>query len=280
MVNNISSIQATTSWTKTPVLPTKMLMHRWFISFGLGFSDLNILKTFHVGVNLTSWEKQIYLVNALLIVVVVVALYRLLHMPERRNSLVFLLFLLLVSWLPLAASDILLGGSKSAIPRYLLPCYVSLHLIVAFLLSDGLKRARSAVKQQFWQLGIAGCLALGLMSCVVLVNSQNWWHRANRINFPIEFAEMVNEYKMPRVISDDDVGDVLALSYLLNDDVEMLLVQDVDNYKSEPGDVTGETFLYKTSEPLQAQLIEAGVFLQEIQPPTKYWQGSWQVVQK
>ncbi|MBT9317522.1 glycosyltransferase family 39 protein [Leptothoe spongobia] len=280
MMTNISGIQATTSWTKTPVLPTKILIHRWFISFGLGFADLNILKSFDVGVNLTSFEKQIYLVNALLLVVIVGALYRLLRMPELRNTVVFLILLLLISWFPLAVSDILLGGSKSAIPRYLLPCYISLHVIVAFVLNGGLAQGRSVMTSKFCRLGLAGCLAIGLMSCLVLSTSQNWWHRANRMNFPIEFAERVNRDKMPRIISDDDVGDVLALSYLLDDDVDMLLVKDGVDYRPAPGDVTDKTFLYKASVPLRATLMGAGAVLEEIQAPTQYWQGSWQVVQE
>lgn len=277
MVTNIAGIQETTSWTKTPILPTKMLIQRWFISLGLGFSDLNILKSFDVGANLTSWEKQIYLLNALLLVVVLLSFYRLMRLPGKRNTLIFLVLLLLVSWFPLAVSDVLLGGSKSAIPRYLLPCYISLSLLVSFFLDDGLSRAKSAMSQQIWRVSLIGCLGLGLVSCLVLINSQNWWHRANRINFPIEFAEIVNEYDNPRIISDDDVGDVLALSYLLNDDVELLLVK--DGYHPKPGDLTEETFLYKVSEPLQAKLMEAEVALEEMQTPTKYWQGSWQVVQ-
>lgn len=259
----------------------KLLIHRWIVSLGLGFADSNLLRRFDLGEVLTTVDKQFYLVNLAILALVVGAAYVLIkQQKDYCQPLIFLLLLLLVGWLPLVFSDIWVGGSKSAIPRYLLPSYLSMHLLVAFLLSEGLfSKSILRWKKHFWQISLVVLIMLGLSSCLSILRSDNWWHRANRLQFARDFAALANTYEAPLVISDDDVGDVLALTYLLNDDTRLQLV------KSEAGKTFGiskeasTVFLYKASEALQSSLEMEGAEFEVIQPRTPYWQGSLRVIE-
>ena len=88
-----------------------------------------------------------------------------------RLQSTFVLTLLAALLIPLAALDALTGSSVSLVTRYAFPSWVALEIAVAYLLAA---KTQLAIRQPWrgvWTAGLCTLLALGVVSCVVVVRS-------------------------------------------------------------------------------------------------------------
>ncbi|RJP85757.1 MAG: hypothetical protein C4518_15350 [Desulfobacteraceae bacterium] len=201
-----------TGWMKHP-LPKLTLAHNWLLSINRLFID---------------FPGSAYLIpiSAALVIFSLIILVR---RNPRRVWLLPVLLLTITGGIVILP-DILGGGMRSFLIRYLFPPLLSIELCVAYMIGSGIKyRSPQAPLMRFLAvLLIAG----GLFSQVMIVSSDKWWNKyQSEMNG--DAAAIINASDKPLLISmmgDINPGEVLSMSYHLDDHVELLLL----NYNSFP----------------------------------------------
>lgn len=145
----------------------------------------------------------------------------------RRESVRVWLFVFLLPGVPalmLTLPDLLYGGKRSIVPRYLVPIYLGFELAVVYGLSQQWSQFNTFRRWQrlAWQGLTVVILSAGLVSSAVIVQSDSWWNKTHNANV-LRLAQTINQTERPLVISDAEIGDLFALSYYLEPKVRLLL---------------------------------------------------------
>lgn len=215
---NLQRASATTDWTR--VSPGWLyLVKLWSLSFTALFLDLDF-----------GFDNIFtYLVRVPFLVLIIGAIYQIFHRASRSTWL-FVLTSIFVPFLILALPDLIIGGKRSAVSRYLISCFPGVQLAVAYLLANSVTAGR-----RFWQFILAAVFTASIVSCVVSSFSDTWWSK-DLSYFNAEVARKVNQEAIANrsikdtiVISDrgndfTNMGDLLSLSYLLDKDVKLMLL--------------------------------------------------------
>ncbi|MEG4442537.1 glycosyltransferase family 39 protein [Microcoleus sp. AT9_B5] len=218
LATNLERASATTDWTR--VSPGWLyLVKLWALSFTALFFDLDF------GFD-NIWN---YLLRLPFLVLIAAAIYTIC----RRTSSSTWLFIATSIFVPfslLALPDLILGGKRSAVSRYLISCFPGVQLAVAYLLACYLK-----TQERFWQVILALVFTASIASCTVSAFSDTWWSK-DLSYFNAEVAKIINKEAIANrsikdtiVISDrgndfTNMGDLLSLSYLLDKDVRLILM--------------------------------------------------------
>ena len=218
LATNLGRASATTDWTR--VSPGWLyLVKLWTLSFTALFFDLDF------GFN-NIWT---YLLRLPFLLLILAAIYKICRRTSSSTWL-FILTSIFVPFLLLALPDIILGGKRSAVSRYLISCFPGVQLAVAYLLACYLK-----TQQRFWQVILALVFTASIASCTVSAFSDTWWSK-DLSYFNAEVAKIINKEAIANrsikdtiVISDrgndfTNMGDLLSLSYLLDKDVRLILM--------------------------------------------------------
>ena len=218
LATNLQRASATTDWTR--VSPGWLyLVQLWTLSFTALFFDLDF------GFN-NIWT---YLLRLPFLLLIAAAIYQICRQTSSSTKL-FIVTSIFVPFLILALPDIILGGKRSAVSRYLISCFPGVQLAVAYLLASNVK-----TQQRFWQVTLAGVLTASIASCTVSAFSDTWWSK-DLSYFNAEVVRNINKEAIANrsikdtiVISDrgndfTNMGDLLSLSYLLDKDVRLMLL--------------------------------------------------------
>jgi hypothetical protein len=180
--------------------------------------------------------------------------------------------------LMLGLPDLLLGGQRFIVPRYPIPCYVGLHLAVAYLLSTYLAHS------QRWKAGVAKLIfflliALGVLSCSVYSQSDTWWNKQLSSHYH-QLADVINLSDRPLIIADSTSYypvSTVSLSYLLKPEAQFLLLSPID--KTSPFQTVPKNahtiFLFNLPEDFRHQFES-----QYQQDFTRAFQDPWNEVWK
>jgi len=269
---NANRAIATTDWTQnSPGID--YLLKLWLLSFTALFID------FDFGFD-NLWTFMARIPFLLLIGISLYAVYR--RTPPA--TWLFVLLSIFVPFLLLAIPDLVLGAKRSAVSRYLISCFPGVQLAVAFFLTHqlSLKRVysgRSPVlsntytpytlrpapytlfKTWFWRGTLAFIVLASLASLTVSAFSNSWWNK-DLSYYNDQTADILNNTASPIVISNigDDytnTGDLISLSYRLNNTVELLLLQSPDFVGTEEFQslLQGKTAIaFRPSQSLQQTL--------------------------
>ena len=218
LATNLERASATTDWTR--VSPGLLyLVKLWTLSFTALFFDLDF------GFD-NIWT---YVLRLPFLLLIAAAIYQVCRWT-RSSTWLFILTSIFVPFLILALPDLILGGKRSAVSRYLISCFPGVQLAVAYLLASSLKSP-----QRFWQVILALVFTASIASCTVSAFSDTWWSK-DLSYFNAEVAKNINKevianrsIKDTIVISDrgndfTNMGDLLSLSYLLDKDVRLMLL--------------------------------------------------------
>ncbi|MBW4518413.1 MAG: glycosyltransferase family 39 protein [Scytolyngbya sp. HA4215-MV1] len=195
------------------------------------------------------------------------ALYFLCRDTPRRDWL-FIITLIGVTGIALLVPDVLFGGRRSSITRYVIPCFLGIQIAVAYLLTVKLapflcQPEAMAINrsQKYWRGMTIALILSGILSCAVSSQFQVWWNKSfakSRYNPAI--AQIVNQNAAAQpptlVISDEIPGYILSLSHLLSPQVYLQLVVE-PNIPTVPKGF-GKKYLYRASETLQQGLAQQG----------------------
>ncbi|MEG3984789.1 glycosyltransferase family 39 protein [Microcoleus sp. T3B2] len=218
LATNLGRASATTDWTR--VSPGLLyLVKLWTLSFTALFFD------FDLGFD-NIWT---YLLRLPFLLLIAAAIYQICRRTSSSTWL-FILTSIFVPFLILALPDIILGGKRSAVSRYLISCFPGVQLAVAYLIASNVK-----TQQRFWQVILALVFTATVSSCTVSAFSDTWWSK-DLSYFNAEVAKIINKEAIANrsikdtiVISDrgndfTNMGDLLSLSYLLDKDVRLMLM--------------------------------------------------------
>ena len=218
MATNLERASARAAWTR--VSPGWLyILRMWILSFTALFFDIEC----------SSKNIWIYLLRLPFLLLIAAALYKICRRTSSSTWL-FILTSIFVPFLILALPDLILGGKRSAVSRYLISCFPGVQLAVAYLLATNVK-----TQQRFWQVVLALVFTASVASCTVSAVSDTWWSK-DLSYFNAEVARNINKEAIANrsikdtiVISDrgndfTNMGDLLSLSYLLDKDVRLMLL--------------------------------------------------------
>jgi uncharacterized membrane protein len=168
---------------------------RLFFDVGLGSGD--------------SWQAILPAVPFILALtaLVIYAFYFLYQRAEPRISgfITTLTFTPTVFYL---ASDLLIGGRLSGLPRYAIGLLVGVQLAVTYLLTQQVKRS--------WNMILALVLASSLFSCALSFPAIVWWHKSPLTTGSIpQVAALLHPLPRPYIITDQGFADLPALAHQL-----------------------------------------------------------------
>lgn len=259
LLGNYQRAFAATSWTSANV-PLPFMLKQWTLHFTALFVDL------HFGFD-NAWTFILRVPFVLLILLGLYSVYR--NTPQW--TWLFVIGFIGLPFLALALPDLLLGGMRSAIARYLIPCYAGVQLAVAYFLAILLTHRR-AIGQ--WILVFV--FTSSIISISVSATSKVWWHLETSYTNPA-VLEVLNARPSPLVVSDrgngdTNPGDLLALSYGLKNNVRLFGVgqpADLESLRAE-----SNLYVFRPSEPLRSALEDQGWQLQEVVWFGTLWQAS------
>ncbi|HEY9665744.1 MAG TPA: glycosyltransferase family 39 protein [Coleofasciculaceae cyanobacterium] len=215
--NSLQKAQASTAWSSTQV-PLSRLVKSWAGNISRVFFDINLDAT----------APAIYTIPPVLILLVLVSYsFYFLYRQTPINVYLFILTMIGIPFLALVLPDFVLGGLRSTVPRYLIPCFLGLLLTVAYLFSHKIFSSNS-LNQKLWLFLFAVVLSAEVVSCVVYSQSEVWWNKKPS-DTHVQAASLINQTNHPLVITSyykTNLGELLSMSYLLNDNVKIQLVSE------------------------------------------------------
>lgn len=182
------------------------------------------VQTWVVNLSRVFGHPESLLLGGVLLVMGAIALYHLCRTTSRQTWL-FLVLLAAVSAVPLVLPDLLGGGQRSLRIRYLIPCYLSLQIALAYWF------ARQAIWVKTWQqqvvrVSFISLIGVGIAACLVSSQAEIWWNKEPaKTGYYPAVANLINQAKNPLVITDTALVDTIALSYRLNPQVKLQLVE-------------------------------------------------------
>jgi uncharacterized membrane protein len=222
-----------------------------------------------------------YLLGFLTIALAVYSIYCLIRFNSIKVWL-FVLTLISSTWLTLLCLDLSLGGTRSTINRYLIPCFIGIQLAVAYLLSDRkiwkqfnrffLSTKGDRVNQNWhrrktkrlWQIIAIFIFSCGILSATISSYNAMWWNKGANYYVPA-MAKIIDRAERPLVITDNRTenqpltnisGDIISLSYLLKPETYIQLVVK-PNIPEIPSNFK-EIFVFNSSENLRHNLQQQG----------------------
>lgn len=258
LVRYADVVEATTAWAKVG-LPWVKMLRLSAMNFGRIFLDFDLNPDSHGG----------YLLALPVLILEVYALYFVYQNTPRRVSS-FILTLTFVPLIVLALPDLISGGQRSVVTRYLVPCFLGAHIAVAYTLAQQLQSIR-VVRRFVWRAIAALVVLGGIVSCGLSAQADTWWTKVVSYTHPA-IARTLNDAPQPIVISDAfgvNPGNMVALSYLTDEKVKFFLIPEVWRKPTIPNisDRGADLFLVNLPEPFREEVAQSfGKKLTEMGP--------------
>lgn len=248
VIANYQKIDKATSWTSQ-----KVSLFSWVASFAGNLSRL------FLDFNMGSDAPLMYLLPLLVpILAIAFTIFYSIYFLCRNTPLKVWLFVLTASGVTaifVVGSDLIVGGQRSTVPRYLIPCYLGIQLSVAYLLAAKMNSPSvKSGRRKLWQIVAIALLSSGVLSCAIASQAQLWWNKGS--GFSPEMVRIINQATKPLAISDEAVGSILSLSYVLDPKVRFQLV--VKPNVPEIPNGFSDIFLYSRSQYLRSGLEQEG----------------------
>ncbi|MBD3886718.1 glycosyltransferase family 39 protein [Phormidium tenue FACHB-886] len=217
VATNINQVNVAVNWTIRDQLTfteaAKMLLHHLSVTF-IDRGEVTLPLPIRTAFSLIKWAVRLLLLYGL---------YVLCRKAPLRISL-FILTLTLIPLLGLLLPDLLLGGTRSTVPRYAVPFYLGLNLVLTFLLTRELLPAVASSwrRQMVWRAITITVLTGSVVSCLLIAHSDRWWSKMISNNNR-ELAQIINQANRPLVVSDAGSGDLFSLSHYLDPEIKLLV---------------------------------------------------------
>lgn len=242
--------KASAGWVAVS-LPLSTTFTMWMLNLTRVFFD--------TGMNLFAPDAQLnWFVIVPVLLLEVYALYFLVKKAPKSGWL-FMVALVLGTSLPLIVPDLLSGGQRSTVTRYLLPFFLCLQIAVAYLIACLLSTAERS--QQAIAIALSTILAIaGIASGTAHLQANTWWNKVMSYHHPA-IAQRLNTSDNPILITDGygyNPANLVSLSYLLNESVTLLPLQEVGITLEIPAmsDLSRPIFLLNLPDYFQKAFIE------------------------
>lgn len=163
--------------------------------------------------------------------------------PPRRAWFVWLLAA--VPAAALAGPDLVWGGHRANVDRYMTGAYLGTELAVSLLLARRVRPASPGRTVRYWRLGLGLLIAGGLLTSYLGIRREAWNRPDNR--YDLEAARVINQAARPIVVIEGRyLWSVLPLAHRLRPSVTVVRLDRADDLATwrQRGDV----FVYQPSE--------------------------------
>lgn len=246
---------------------------RWVSSFNTGILNRIEYWVHNLGLIFMDFNQDVNWRNPLPLLFVVLLGYAVYVLCRRTHWKVWVFVMLLIGVTGVAqvVPDLLFGGRRSLLSRYLIPTYVGIQVAVSYLLATQLTNAQlKGWQQRVWQVVLALVLSVGIASCTVSVLAPSWWTKgSSSINPPV--GEVVNRSSRPLVVTDASHTFVLSLIHFLKPEVSLQLLPEdeakraaIDPIFPKPGLQFSDVFLYFPSQELLEQVQQKSDYQTEV----------------
>lgn len=262
IINNFDQAQKLTNWTNQEIGLLDLLKF-WILSF------TSILVDIDFGFN-SVWTYIFRLPFLLLII------YSLYYLSENNDSQtgLFILATICVPFMLLVLPDLLLGGQRSAVTRYLIPCFPAVQVSLAFLLGTHLNNGRQSIfdGEKLW-IGILSVLiSFSIMSLIFSAVSSTWWSKSLSYSND-KIAQEINSADSPVLVSDSgngtNTGDLISISYLLDKQVKLVLMSNQPSLQLIPEQST--IFIFRPSQELKELVQQNYGSLEQVMDTPDLW---------
>lgn len=256
-IANTSTIQDTTSQLKSKISLIS-LIQIWLFNLSRIFIDLDsqgkILNDPHL-------EPLGIIIIFSLMLLVAYSTYFICRKTDKKVWL-FILTLMGLTAGVLVVPDLVLGGIRSCMPRYLVPCYLGIQLAVTYFIYN-LLRNQLNLNKIFYikifdknyiylgQLIFILLISAGILSCATANQAKSWWNKYGSYYNP-QIAEIINQAESPLVVANGSIPRVFSLSYLLERKVHIKFEEEKNT--GQTLDNFSDVFLYRPSDRLLSQL--------------------------
>ncbi len=236
------------------------LLKSWVISLSRIFFDLDRgwcwgLDTSYCRYPLNFRDPLIYLIIPILILIGY-SIYFLFRQTTQRIWL-FIFTLAGVTGLALILPDIILGGQRSSMTRYFIPCILGIQLGAAYLLASQITSAYSRFWQQMWRFSMVILISMGVLSCAVSSQTEAWWNKIHNYDtYPI--SRVINKtdnplviYRLSNKLKFGTIGNyIMPIAHLLDAKVQILVMMSDDEVPYIP-DGFSDVFVVKPTKELK-----------------------------
>ncbi|MEA5536957.1 glycosyltransferase family 39 protein [Crocosphaera sp. XPORK-15E] len=273
--NNIHTALRLTSWSSVTIITNPLTIIAILLTRTTRiFFDVNLGSDAAWIYNLASESLLSYSIVTIVICFLLIAYFIYFFVKNRlflkRDLLIFLLGI--IPCLFLFLSDLVLGGIRSIYFRYQLPFYLSLQIILVYILCCHVF-SEHRCNQRISQLILCLFIIAGLVSDFALFNTNSWWLQINGRN-TLKIAKIVKDYEHPLLLSDDHVsnlGAILNLSQILPSKVKILPIHHNHLVKIPPEYKT--IFFFDFNNTLITQIDNDETYFKKLIVPTiNFWQ--------
>lgn len=245
------------------------LVKRWLLNLSAVFFDMQVVygdRLFDVeaGQDGNVFGSGNFLVY-LTVPIFLLAVYAIYFLYRRTTGRIWLFVFTLigVTAMAMALPDVISGGQRSGIARYLIPSYLGVQIAVAYLLAAKITDIYAKNwQQQVWRVVAIAIFTAGIVSCTVSGQAETWWNKYS-CYYNARVAQIINQSPRPLVIgSSERVSRLTSLSYKLNQKTKLLLVKNGNLPKLPEG--FSDFFLFRPSGKLLEKIKRDDLY--KIQP--------------
>jgi len=232
VIRNYGRLRDSTNWISEAKIPAWQLIFSWGNTIQLAFLNP------HVGNFITV---------PLILILCGYSAYFLYQNSARSWLFIFNLFAIVALFLVIP--DFLTNGQRTLQARFLVPCYLSIQIAVAYLFATKFTSPYLPKWQkQIWLWLAIAILIGGIFSSIKLAYSETAWNKGKNQNDP-EIARIVNQTNAPLLVVSNyqslyncNATYLFSFSHLLEPKVKLLLLN--QNSISIPSDRFSKIFLY------------------------------------
>ena len=223
------------SWRQRTI-PVTELLKSWLLQTSMIVADLNpkyLGGNGDIGLRDNFFDPLSFYPMIVVWLIILYSFYFLINNSPLSTCL-FISFLILVPALALACPDLIFGGIRSTVARYLIPCYLGIELLFVNLIYRHIANYFNQQISRKIGLFILGLfLTLGIISSGSITYSNSWWNKSlNFQNIPI--ANYINSSQNALILTPKSAWiNLISISHNFNKDVEIKFISQPNFKKNE-----------------------------------------------
>lgn len=224
---SLSHVQKTTRWLSFSFKHgTPQLVFSWLRNITRLFIDFED-KLSLVSIPFLPYISFPYIIVTVIIITFIGYAIYFTYQKTPRFVWLFILISIAVAFLPLALPDLIIGGKRSGIARYLIPAYLSIQISVAYFLA--VKIFSPNKLQTLGKTILALIISLGILSCFYSSSQRIWWNNGpSKVGYIPTVAEIINQAENPLVISNLDWNPNLTLIHQVKPSVKFMFRKNLE----------------------------------------------------
>ena len=159
-----------------------------------------------------------------IIILVAYSIYFLVRNTKKQIWL-FILILILVTGLVMILPDLFLGGRRSTVAQYLIPCYLGIQIAIAYLFNTKIASISDYANRKqakLWRNIMIILISCGVISGIINFQLESKFNASFNNSNP-QIALIINQAEVPLIISEDWVN-LVSISYNLASKTKVKLI--------------------------------------------------------